>query len=139
MVRAKGARVRALGSEPTRKTERTVVRGAQHHTWRIFFPRVASLRNSRQAGGCGGTNPKWARGAGVADGIAHQGRSGRAREGPRVIVTCSSSRDARVIGDGASRPGAAGARSVAVGDLPPTPQGEDRARAAGGFARAIRR
>ena len=36
MVRAKGARVRAPGSEPTRKTERTVVRGAQHHTWRIF-------------------------------------------------------------------------------------------------------
>ena len=139
MVRAKGARVRAPGSERDAKTERTVVRSAQHHTWRIFFPRVASLRNSRQAGGCGGTNPKWARGAGVADGIAHQGRSGCAREGPRVIVTCSSSRDARVIGDGASRPGAAGARSVAVGDLPPTPQGEDRARVAGGFARAIRR
>ena len=117
-----------------------VLRGAQQHTWRFFFPpRVVSWQPPSGGRLREETNPKWARGVGDAGGIAHRGRSVCAREGPRAVVTCSSSRGARVIGEGASRPGAAGARSVAARDLPPTPRGEDRARVAGGFARAIRR
>ena len=97
MVRAKGARVRArvradAKTEPNRRPRRPTPHVAD------FFPRVASLRNSRQAGGCGGTNPKWARGAGVADGIAHQGRSGRARESARdrdVLLVARRARERR--------------------------------------------